>query len=527
MAADRIGPYELIEHLANGGMGRVYLARSSGIGEFERYVVVKTLDTTTHGDPQYVTMFLDEARVLGKLHHQHIAPVFELGRENDGRYYLVMDYVHGRNAYMAWQRALELGAALPLDFAVTVVAAVASALAYAHTRRRDGKPLGIVHRDVSMSNVMLGYDGAIKLIDFGIAKAADRETRTQAGYVKGKLGCLAPEQVGGGTVDHRTDIFALGILLYELTTMTRAFRERNDLATLERVARANYAPPSRVVAGYPHELELIIAKALQVDPEARFQEADAMRRELEAFGHRHRLVLGDAAVSEVMEQLFEQRLEPWQSSTRAQTDLALPIEADEDDPATIPVQIVRSGVRRLRAATDFADQMEIEVSTAPEEEHKDAPAAKIEPNAPMPRAPRRSRVTPVIISLIVAGLGIGGGLGGRALGDDAEAVPPPPLPHIEPAPVAPIAAPTPPPAPAVPAPAPTVVQLKITTSPNDATILLDGVRLGHTPYEGAVPASDGLHVLKIRRHGYVPRKLEVELSSDVAREVTLTPLGSS
>src|SRR6185436_10172671 len=227
----RIGRYDLITALATGGMGRVYLGRATGVGGFERKVVIKTLEmpTTAESDPA-IAMFLDEARVLGLLHHQHIAGVYEVGKDDEGRYFMVLDYLEGFSAHDVWERAVEFGAALPLDFTLTVVSAVANGLHYAHTRKDlDGTPLGIVHRDVTPSNVMIGYDGAVKIIDFGIAMAVHRTTKTQTGFVKGKVGYLSPEQVSGRDVDARTDVFALGILLYELSTQHRAFRDSSDL----------------------------------------------------------------------------------------------------------------------------------------------------------------------------------------------------------------------------------------------------------------------------------------------------------
>src|SRR5581483_11672274 len=219
--------------------------------------------------------------------------------------FMVLDYIDGGSAHDAWERARQLGAALPLDFVLTVVSAAANGLHYAHTRKDDvGVSLGIVHRDVSPSNVMLGHDGAIKLIDFGIAMAADRKTKTQTGYVKGKVGYLSPEQVSGRDVDARTDVFALGILLYELSTLSRAFRDSSDLATMQRIKLGKVVPPSKVIADYPPDLEAIVMRALQVDPRARLSGADAMRRAMEALGHRMHFVLGDAAVIEVVGQLF-------------------------------------------------------------------------------------------------------------------------------------------------------------------------------------------------------------------------------
>src|SRR4051812_4245853 len=207
-------------------MGRIYLGKFTGLGGFERKVVIKTLEVPVEAasDPA-VTMFLDEARLLGLLHHQHVTSVFEVGRDSDGRHYIVLDYVEGYSAHDVWERAVEFGAALPLDFTLTVVSAAANGLHYTHTRKDDeGRPLGIVHRDVTPSNVMIGHDGAVKLIDFGIAMAANRMTKTQTGFVKGKVSYLSPEQVSGREVDARTDVFALGILLYELSTLYRAFR---------------------------------------------------------------------------------------------------------------------------------------------------------------------------------------------------------------------------------------------------------------------------------------------------------------
>jgi eukaryotic-like serine/threonine-protein kinase len=211
LGVQRIGRYEVLSHLASGGMGQVYLARSTGLGGFERQVVVKTLDLSiTDDDEAFVTMFLDEARLVGALHHQYIAPVYEVGCDDEGRYYLVMDYVHGETAEAVYRASADRSWPVPLSFAITVVSCVASALDYAHNLcAADGTPLDIVHRDISLSNVMVGYDGGVKLIDFGIAKAANRATKTQVGTLKGKIGYLAPEQILRKPVDHRADIFAV------------------------------------------------------------------------------------------------------------------------------------------------------------------------------------------------------------------------------------------------------------------------------------------------------------------------------
>ena len=306
IGVERIGKYEVVGHLASGGMGQVYLARTTGLGGFERQVVVKTLEPDELEDDSLVKMFLDEARILGALHHQFIAPVYEVGCDERGCYYIVMDYVRGETAEAVWRAARQVRSSPPIPFALTVVAAVASALEYAHAMRApDGSPLEIVHRDVSLSNVMIGHDGAVKLIDFGIAKFSQRSIKTQTGSLKGKLAYLSPEQILSKPVDHRADIFALGIVLYELTTLVRAFEADSPLLTLEKITRGDLALPSRHVPEYPRELELIVMKALALDPDLRYQDAGALGRDLEAFASRSGITLGHAAVAETMLRLFE------------------------------------------------------------------------------------------------------------------------------------------------------------------------------------------------------------------------------
>ena len=380
----RIGRYDLITALATGGMGRIYLGRAAGVGGFERKFVIKTLEVpVTVESDQAIAMFLDEARLLGLLHHQHIASVFEVGRDDDGRHYMVIDYVDGYSAHDVWERAVQFGAQLPLDFTLTVASAIANGLHYAHTQRDiDGTPLGIVHRDVTPSNVMIGHDGAVQLIDFGIAMAATRKTKTQTGFVKGKVSYLSPEQVAGRDVDARTDVFSLGILLYELSTLHRAFRDSSDLATMQRIKAGRVTRPSLLVPNYPLELEIIIMKALQVDPRERFGDADTMRRAIEALGHRLHLVLGDAAIIEVMAQLFESAARPIEAAASRASDPAfewtdsdhdLTVRRDPDEllavlraenaaapgraraAARTAPELPTARPRKLRAATEAAD----------------------------------------------------------------------------------------------------------------------------------------------------------------------------
>jgi len=555
--AIRIGRYEILKHLASGGMGSVYLARSSGLAGFERHVVLKMLATVSSDDEEALAMFLDEARVIGRMHHQHIAQAHELDSDEDGQYFLVMDYVHGQTAKTVWQQTSELGLTLPLGFTLTVVIAAASALHYAHSLLgRDGRPLQIIHRDVSLSNLMLGYDGTVKLIDFGIAKAAERLTKTRSGHLKGTVSYIAPEQIAGEAFDHRADLFALGAVLYELATMTRAFRQSTDLETLAQIRRGYVVPPSRLVEDFPPDLERIILTALQSDPAARYQDADAMRRELEAFARRQGLAVGDSAIVTVMEVLFEDRDEPWLERGAgshvvdavpevAEDVVTVPVtmelssrdvvrlEEPPRKPAEVPMRRFERGRRTPIGVSDdglckatpsavdddppFLDAATQPLGTPP----RNYPRGTIpELDAPSP-APARSRSWSwVVIGVALMLCGAYVVLGAPTPRDPARAPAPAAKPPAVAAPVV-----TPILVDETPPPARSTVRIRITTTPADATIVLDGQWLGHTPFDGQVPASPGMHVFKIRRRGCVTRRLDLELSSDITRDVVLRSIG--
>jgi serine/threonine-protein kinase len=375
-------------------MGQVYLAKTTGLGGFERHVVVKTLDVADD-ENQFVTMFLDEARLVGALHHQYIAPVYEVGRDEQGRYFLVMDYIHGETAEAVWKRSHEGDApAIPIGFALSVVYAVASALDYAHKLcSPDGRPLEIVHRDVSLSNIMIGYQGGVKLIDFGIAKSANRATKTMAGTLKGKFGYLSPEQVLRLPVDHRTDIFALGIVLYELTTMERAFVGNSELVTLERITRGEYTPPSRIVADYPQALEAIVQRALELDPDRRFQTATEMAHELEALGRALGVALGDPAIIGTMRafgrtgQTKSQRFARATSRVRTDRELMARIEAEaeaqrDDRTPLTPLHAMPTFPADLRPESTPTDLPE-DVPDVPEIVEEDLTVPVMSPPGPL------------------------------------------------------------------------------------------------------------------------------------------------
>ncbi|MEZ4359609.1 MAG: serine/threonine-protein kinase [Kofleriaceae bacterium] len=323
----RVGKYEILAPIAAGGMARIYIARSTGIGYFERHVVLKMILPERATDKHAVDMFLDEARLAAALNHQNVAQVFEVGQEA-GIHFLAMEFVHGQDLRAVLSKAGQAGARIPIELSLAIVAGAAAGLHHAHDRRSpDGVPLGIVHRDVSPSNIMIGYDGAVKLLDFGIAKAAARSVHTQSGIIKGKFAYMSPEQCRGREVDRRSDVFALGIILYEITTQHRCFRADSDFDTMHRIVTGDIVRPSRLVATYPPELEKIVMTALSVDVSRRYASCAAMLEEIESFAARARLSPSTMALGRFMRELFGEVPEPWQAGGRLASAPSAPRES--------------------------------------------------------------------------------------------------------------------------------------------------------------------------------------------------------
>src|SRR5262245_5356491 len=300
-------------------MARIYIGRSTGIGSFERHVVLKMITPERANDLTAVNMFLDEARLAASLNHQNVAQVFEVG-EDAGIHYLAMEYVHGQDLRAVLAKAGSQGTRIPLELSLTVVAGAAAGLHHAHERRGpDGTPLGIVHRDVSPSNIMIGYDGAVKLLDFGIANATARSVETQSGIIKGKFAYMAPEQCRGRDVDRRSDVFSLGIILYEISTQHRCFRADSDFDTMHRIVTGDVVRPTRLIQGYPQALEAVVMKALAVDANQRYQSAGLLLEALEQFAVSARMSLSTMALGRFMRDMFGETPEPWLTSTGRQS----------------------------------------------------------------------------------------------------------------------------------------------------------------------------------------------------------------
>ncbi|HEX9100894.1 MAG TPA: serine/threonine-protein kinase, partial [Polyangia bacterium] len=246
------GKYVLLERISVGGMAEVFKAKSFGVEGFEKILAIKRILPSMAEDADFIEMFIDEAKICGQLNHANICQIFELGRVDDS-HFIAMEYVWGKDVLQIQNRFRKLRQTMKPEMAAFIAAKLCEGLDYAHKKKdAAGRPLGIIHRDISPQNILISYDGELKIIDFGIAKAASRSSKTQAGVLKGKFGYMSPEQVGGQAVlDHRSDIFAIGTILYELITADRLFVAESDFATLEKVRNVDVQRPSVAVPGCP------------------------------------------------------------------------------------------------------------------------------------------------------------------------------------------------------------------------------------------------------------------------------------
>jgi serine/threonine protein kinase len=278
---DVYGPYTLVERIAAGGMAEVFKAKRSGVEGFEKVVAVKRILPHLSDNKEFVDMFIDEAKVVAGLNHPNIVQILDLGRL-DETYFIAMEYVHGRDLRTIERRAKDKGLRLPLDLSAYVVSRVCSALEHAHKRKDDqGRAMRVVHRDISPQNILISFEGDVKLTDFGIAKATTKATSTDKGSLRGKLLYMSPEQASGQPMDRRSDIFSLGIVFYELMTERKPFMGTSEKGILDMVRECRVDPPTKWNDRIPERLEKIVLKALDKNPDDRYQDAGEMHRDLE------------------------------------------------------------------------------------------------------------------------------------------------------------------------------------------------------------------------------------------------------
>lgn len=311
-------------------MAELFLARASALHGFEKLVVLKRILPQHAESEDFIRMFLAEARLAATLHHPNIVQVYDIG-EDDGAHFFSMEYVQGQDLRKLVRAARKKEVPIPVEHVLHVAIGVAAGLNHAHEKiGLDGRALGIVHRDVSPSNVLVTYEGGVKIVDFGIAKAATAQVATIAGTLKGKIPYMSPEQCRGEPVDRRSDIFSIGTLLWELTTGTRLFSGDNEFAILNRVAKGDVPPPTSVRPDYPPELEAIVMRALQADPAQRYDTALDMQIDLEDFAREARLPVSSTRVAKFMRELFTDEIEK----------AAVELQTDRDDVTTMPQPVL-------------------------------------------------------------------------------------------------------------------------------------------------------------------------------------------
>jgi serine/threonine-protein kinase len=292
--------YRVIKRLASGGMAEVFVAESAGIEGFRKQVAIKRVLPQLSKKEQFIAMFLDEARLSAHLSHTNVVSVFDIG-VGDGTYFIVMEYVDGADLKAVMDHAKKIGAAIPVEVAAYITRRICQGLAYAHELRdREGKPLQIIHRDITPANVLVTRYGEVKIVDFGLAKASSQLAESDAGVIKGKFGYLAPETVMEKPVDQRVDVFAAGIILWEMLAGRRLFLGETDFQTVRMVRDAVIPPLPSINRAVPPDLDELVRRALARDPDARYQTARDLGRDLTRFLYRYGRPVSDDDVAELV-----------------------------------------------------------------------------------------------------------------------------------------------------------------------------------------------------------------------------------
>ncbi len=286
-------------------MAEIFRAKTSGAARFEKIIAIKRIHPNMSDDKDFIKMFIDEAKISGQLNHPNIAGIYELGRI-EGHHFIAMEFIWGKDLLQILSKFKKQRAYMNPFQAAYIISKICEGLDYAHKKKdATGQSIGIIHRDVSPQNILISYEGDIKIIDFGIAKARDRSSHTAAGVLKGKFGYMSPEQIRGLPIDHRSDIFAIGTLLYEMLTSRPLFTGESDLTVLEKVRNVDIPRPRDVNKEIPAEMERIILKALTRQVEDRYQHASEMQEDLERYIYTAQPVYTGKRLGAWMQKVFQ------------------------------------------------------------------------------------------------------------------------------------------------------------------------------------------------------------------------------
>ena len=309
MREQQFGKYLLLDRIAVGGMAEIFLAKQVGPEGFEKNVVIKRIRPHLGDMKSFVRMFLNEAKLAAQLTHPNIIQIHDLGKVDDS-YFIAMEYLFGRDMRRVIPKCEQQNIQFPVVYACKIASQALEGLYYAHQKTdSQGRPLGIVHRDVTPENIFVSFDGGVKLLDFGIAKAANQVEMTRAGEIKGKLSYMSPEQCMGKPLDSRSDIFSLGVVLYEWVTGFKLFTGESDVAVLRSITDGKIYKPSYFKADVPEQIEQILMRALEKDPDKRYQNAWEMQFELDQFLASNEFSPSNQHMATFMRQLFADEME--------------------------------------------------------------------------------------------------------------------------------------------------------------------------------------------------------------------------
>jgi len=503
----RFGSYLLLKKIATGGMAELYKARKSGEKGFEKLLAIKMILPHLASNEEFASMFIDEAKVAALLNHQNIVQIYDLGRIEDS-YCIVMEYVRGKDLKNVLQRGNKAGCPLTPELACTITSSALSGLSYAHRKKDRGRDLNIVHRDVSPQNVIVSYEGEVKIVDFGIAKAATQSRDTQVGVLKGKISYMSPEQARGKPIDQRSDVFSMGIVLYEMLTGKKLFQGDTDLNTLEKVWAAKVEPlPTELNKDIPRGLEEILLKSLEKEPDARFQTAAGMEEALQDFMRAAGYSSGGYALSQYMHRLFAKDIED---------ELGEEEDWDQTIVSQAPTVDTQTTVKHPEPEATRPGDPDAPAK-APETKVAQKPAPHAEREAARDGKPMLGKVVAALGVVVVLGAG-GMWLKSKrhaaavstapvAAQNTAPVAPAPGVTKETPAPVEAPVQKAPADTPPVAAPKPqqsASAAATITSEPSGADVSVDGRRVGSTPIELNNIQPDKPHRVGITKDGYEP-----------------------
>ena len=530
-----LGKYQLIAEIARGGMGIVYLAMVQGPGGFHKLVVVKELNPGVVEEPAFLTMFLDEARLAARLNHPNIVQTNEVGNDGD-RYFLAMDYLDGRGLDHVRRRSRNAGQGLSQSMYLRVLCDMLAGLDYAHRLADfDGSPLGVVHRDVSPQNVFVTFDGSIKLLDFGIAKAKDSLHETHAGVFKGKVSYMSPEQARGDKVDARADIFSAGVMLWEALTGRRTREGQNDQEKLWALVAADLPRASTIKPTVPPELDEICARAMAWNRDGRYTSAADLQNDLERYLATSGTNVTAREVGVCVAEMFRED----RATTNALIESFVANARNHELASSmLPVMDVTSrsmggGTPSRIFANSVSGSQSLEQPSTPKSEIAAAAPSTTHTVVPAPRARTPWIIAGALATLLVAGASYVALTRGDKPADKladarperADAKPEPATKPIAPEPAqpkaaaaaaAPIAAGS-----AAPPHAPRYVNVEIRVSPPDARLAIDDTDVPGNPFAGDLPSDNVVHHVRASAPGYVTKSLPIELDANVSLDLIL------